>query len=110
MRSALSVHHGGPPVVEVEFGYAAGQHYETCAHVVGAERMVCGRKVGRIAVSIEEAPADLHPRCRDLLAAGVELRGPLCPVCGGRVPVVDGRVGRHGSCVGVNLPPKQGQS
>ena len=95
---------------EVEFGYAAGQQFEVCAHLVDSERMLCGRKIGRILVSIEEAPANLHPKCRERLDADSLGRQPRCPVCDLPVDVAGGLVLPHGSCVGVNLPPKQGQS
>ncbi len=94
----------------IEFGYGAGQQLEVCAHVEGAERMLCGRKIGRIMVSIETVPASLHGRCRELLNAAEPVRAVgVCPVCGDDAPVEDGRVGAHGSCIGVNLPAK-GQS
>lgn len=99
---------------EIEFGYAHAQNFETCAHVPGADRMLCGRKVGRIMVSIEDAPADLHGKCRELLDAGVTAApvrsGSGCPACGEAAPVEDGLIGQHGSCVGVNLPVGRRQS
>lgn len=98
------------PEPEIEYGYGYGQQFEVCAHVVGAERMVCGRKVGRIMVSIEEAPSYLHARCRELLDAGLAVRPSLCQVCEQPVRVESGRVQPHGGCVGTNLPPKRGQS
>ena len=106
----MSVRRWGHAVadVEVEYGYATGQQFEVCAHVVGARRMVCGRRVWRIAVSIEEPGDRLHERCAVLLAGGPEVFGPRCQVCGQAVALVGGLVAPHGRCVGVNLPPRGG--
>ncbi|MEU4558581.1 hypothetical protein AB0F72_09325 [Actinoplanes sp. NPDC023936] len=98
---------------DIEYGYARDQQWEVCAHVEGADRMVCGRLKGVILVSIEDPGADLHSKCRDLLAAGVyesppRRRGPRCRVCGEIVALVGGLAGPHGGCVGVNLPPRGG--
>jgi hypothetical protein len=96
---------------EIEFGYGYGQEFEVCAHVVGADAMVCGRQVGWITVTIEQAPADLHPCCRELLDAGLFAPpGPVCAVCGEEAPVEGGLVQPHGGCVGVNIPPRRRQS
>lgn len=95
----------------IEFGYAAGQQHEVCAHVEGADRMLCGRKLGRIMVSIETAPGSLHGRCRELLdpVPPAALLG-VCSVCGENAPVEGGLIGPHGGCLGVNLPAGRRQS
>ncbi len=97
-------------MIEVEFGWAARQQVQKCAHVPGAKRMLCGRKVGFIPATGMGRPTDdvLHGRCRELLNAGaVEApvrHGQGCPVCGEPAPVVGGRITAHGGCPGVNMP------
>ncbi|WP_045740902.1 hypothetical protein [Actinoplanes rectilineatus] len=97
-------------MIEVEFGWARDHQVQRCARLPGADRMLCGRRVGFVpAVPMGRPPDEvLHGRCRELLDAGtVELpprRGRGCPVCGEPVPVVDGRVSAHGGCPGVNMP------
>lgn len=95
------------------FGEVRGGLGLWCIHKDGERRMLCGQDVYQIPAPEFQPDPDLdevHDGCLRWLQVIVAVSRGDCPVCGDRVPLVDGRIGPHGGgCVGVNMAPKRGR-
>lgn len=82
-----------------------------CLRWHGDAWTLCGRTDYRVPAAgfVPDPDDEVHDVC---LAAMAELTrvevGPsgVCPACGEMVPLVGGRIGSHGRCVGTNMAPK----
>jgi hypothetical protein len=100
-----------------EYGYRTHEQVVWCIRRDGAPVTLCRRSVSTDrGVGYFPAAQPAHPRpvceqCREAMW-GARTRprerpivSGVCPVCGERQPMFEGRVQEHGGCPGVNMPP-----
>jgi hypothetical protein len=96
-----------------EHGYPGAEQDRWCVRRPYASETLCGRLVDALRnigffPRPELQPTDPRTQCRACAVKLAELAAgkAVCPVCAAEAPLVDGRVGPHGDCAGVNLKPR----